>query len=62
LLASNADNYVLELIPKDEKSGYSKVVITINKVNAYPEKMEYYDRGGSKFKEAKYKYKKVGKY
>ena len=62
LLAVNSDNYLLELIPKDIKSSYSKVVLTVNKANFYPEKMEYYDRVGNKFKEATYKYNKEGEY
>ena len=62
LLATNTDNYVLELIPGDKKSAYSKVVVTVNKDNYYPEKMEYYDRIGNKFKEAIYTYNKEGKY
>ncbi|MBN2174349.1 MAG: outer membrane lipoprotein-sorting protein [Bacteroidales bacterium] len=62
LLETNADNYMLELTPKDEKSDYSKIVLTQNKQYYYPEKMEYYDKGGDKRKEATYIYQKIGKY
>jgi outer membrane lipoprotein-sorting protein len=53
--------FVLELTPKG-KSDYSKVILMMNKAQAYPEKIEYYDRGGKKIKEAVYTFKKIGKY
>ncbi len=63
LLPSDDPNiYRLELIPKSDKSKYSKVILSLNKENYYPEKLEYFDTKGRKFKEAVYDYKKSGKY
>lgn len=62
LLESNDKVYVLQLIPKSDKSQYSKILVSIDKENFYPKVMEYFDRGGQKFKEAKYTYQKIGKY
>ncbi len=62
LLEANTEAYLLELTPKSDKSKYSKVVVTLNNKNYYPIKMEYYDRGNRKFKEATYVYEKIGKY
>lgn len=61
LLKTDATSFVLELTPKGQ-SDYSKLVVTINKANFYPEAMEYYDKGNNKVKEAKYIFKKVGNY
>ena len=36
--------------------------MTLEKNDHVPYMMEYYDRGGKKFKEATYKYQKIGKY
>jgi outer membrane lipoprotein-sorting protein len=44
LLETTASSWVLELIPKDDKPTYSKLVVTINKAHHYPEKIEYYDQ------------------
>jgi outer membrane lipoprotein-sorting protein len=54
--------YVLELVPKSDKSNYSKLLVTIEKVNCYPIRIEYFDKAGAKAKEANYKYVKIGKY
>jgi outer membrane lipoprotein-sorting protein len=62
LLETNGNNYFLELTPKDDKSDYSKIILTLNKTHYYPEKMEYYDRKGEKRKVANYTYIKIGKY
>ena len=62
LLESNDKAYVLQLIPRLGKSQYSKILVSIDKENYYPKVMEYFDRGGQKFKEAKYTYQKIGKY
>lgn len=44
--------YVLELTPKEGvKTDYSKLVVTINKSNSYPAKIEYYDKSRIKIKE-----------
>jgi len=61
LLNTEADNFVMELIPKGN-SDYSKLIITINKENYYPVAMEYYDRGGNKVKVATYNFQKIGNY
>jgi outer membrane lipoprotein-sorting protein len=53
--------FVLELKPKG-RSDYSKIIVNVNKTNYYPELMEYYDRGNTKIKVAKYMFKKTGKY
>jgi len=62
LLESTGNAFILELTPRSGKSKYSKIILSINKTDFYPLLMEYYDRGGKKFKEASYKYKKIGKY
>jgi outer membrane lipoprotein-sorting protein len=62
LLESDNDEYVLSLIPKAAKSNYSKIIARINKPDGYPVFMEYYDQTGKKFKEASYKYEKIGEY
>lgn len=62
LVETKDDVYILELTPRDDKSSYSKVVVTQDKNNFYPIKMEYYDKGGKRFKEATYEYEKIGKY
>jgi len=54
--------FILELTPRGEKSSYSKVIVTQDKTNYYPIKMEYYDKGGKKFKESTYQYEKIGNY
>ncbi|MGW8316565.1 MAG: outer membrane lipoprotein-sorting protein [Bacteroidales bacterium] len=53
--------YVLKLTPKG-RSDYSKLVVTVNKENGYPEQIEYYDRGNTEVKVATYTFKKVGNY
>jgi len=62
LLETTSTSYLLELIPREEKSGYSKLIITLNKEFFYPDNIEYFDRGGKKMKVARYKYERVGKY
>jgi len=62
LLESNESGYLLELTPKDSDSKYSKIIVTLNKEDFYPEKMEYYDQANRKFKEATYEYEKIGNY
>ncbi|KXK37507.1 MAG: hypothetical protein UZ09_BCD002001968 [Bacteroidetes bacterium OLB9] len=54
--------YVLELTPIGSKSDYSKVMVQVNKTDYYPELMEYYDKGNTKVKVAKYTFKKIGDY
>jgi len=61
LLKTEIDVFILELTPKG-RSNYSKIIVNVNKANYYPERMEYYDRGNTKVKEAKYTFEKVGNY
>jgi outer membrane lipoprotein-sorting protein len=62
LVRNEANVYVLELTPIGGKSDYSKVMVHVNKTDYYPELMEYYDKGNTKVKEAKYTFKKIGNY
>jgi outer membrane lipoprotein-sorting protein len=62
LAETREDAYILELTPRGDKSSYSKVIVTQDKTNFYPIKMEFYDKGGKKFKESTYVYEKIGKY
>ena len=61
LVKTEGDEFLLELTPKG-RSDYSKIMVHVNKTYFYPELMEYYDRGNTKIKEAKYSFKKVGNY
>lgn len=61
LLKTEDNVFILELTPKGQ-SDNSKIIVTVNKTNYYPEKMEYYDKGNNKIKEAKYTFKKIGNY
>ncbi len=61
LVKTEGSVFVLELIPKGQ-SDYSKIIAHINQSNYYPELMEYYDKGNTKIKEAKYTFEKAGKY
>jgi len=53
--------FILELTAKGQ-SEYSKIVMSVNSTHYYPESMEYYDKGNTKIKEAKYSFRKVGNY
>ncbi len=61
LIKTEGNVFVVELTPKG-RSDYSKIIVNINKTNYYPELMDYYDRGNTKIKVAKYTFEKVGKY
>src|SRR4030042_2004992 len=61
LVKTEANAIVLELTPKGQ-SDYSKIIVSINKTNYYPESMEYYDKGNNKVKVARYTFKKIGNY
>jgi len=54
--------YLLELVPKSKRSKYSKIILTLDKANSYPVKMEYYDNRDNHFKTSIYKYAKKDKY
>jgi len=62
LIESTEDYYLLNLLPRSGKSNYSKIIAKINKENGYAETMDIYDLKGKKFKEAVYRYEKIGKY
>jgi outer membrane lipoprotein-sorting protein len=62
LKETTATDYVLELTPKNDIEDYSRLIVYVNKVNYYPDKIIYFDKKGDKLKEAAYKYKKTGKY
>lgn len=62
LVKTEGNVFVLELTPIGGKSDYSKVMVRVNKTDYYPELMEYYDKGNTKVKEAKYIFKKIGNY
>ena len=61
-LEEEDNTYALELVPKSEKSKYSKIIVHVDKIDNYPVLMEYFDKGNKKFKEATYKYKNNGQY
>lgn len=61
-LASQNELWVLILTPKSKKSHYSKIIVSLDKQHYYPAKMEYFDKGGKKFKECTYRYERSGKY
>jgi outer membrane lipoprotein-sorting protein len=60
--STGANDYVLELLPISNKSIYSKILLRVDKNNGYPIWMKYYNVQGRMFKEADYKYEKIGKY
>ena len=62
LVETREDEYVIDMVPVNEKSDYSKIVLILDKVQFTPRKMEYYDKRSTKFKEASYKYTNSGKY
>ncbi len=61
-LEEEDNTYALELVPKSDKSKYSKIIAHLDKIDNYPVLMEYFDNGNKKFKEATYKYKFSGQY
>ena len=60
--ANNPDFYILELTPKSKKTKYSKIILTMDKTNYYPIKMEFFNKSNNYFKLATYKYKKQDNY
>lgn len=61
-LETDKDMYLMRLLPRTSNSAYSKIIIRINKTYGYPISMDYYNVMGKKFKEASYKYEKIGEY
>lgn len=62
ITSTGADDYLLDLIPISGKSNYSKIILRVNKTHGYPIWMKFYNLQGRMFKEATYKYEKIGKY
>lgn len=62
MLESSSAEYKLQLNPTVEKPQYSKIIVTLDPEAHFPIRMEYYNRGGSKYKEATYQYQKTGGY
>lgn len=62
LVETGEDAFVMELTPRTDKSSYSKIIVTQDKTNFYPIKMEYFDKSGKKFKESTYEYERIGDY
>jgi outer membrane lipoprotein-sorting protein len=62
LVNTAKDAYVLQLKPKSDKSKYSKIVATVDKTYGYPITLEYFNVQGKRFKEATYRYEKIGNY
>jgi len=60
--STGANDYLLDLIPISGKSNYSKIILRVDKNNAYPIWMKFYNVQGRMFKEATYTYEKIGKY
>lgn len=54
LLAKEVDYFKIELVPKDLKSEYGKLVMQINKTNFYPERIDYFDKKMVLIKVAEY--------
>lgn len=61
-LADEGKTFAIELVPKSDKSKYSKIIAHIDKIDHYPVLMEYFDNNNDKFKEATYQYAFSGKY
>ena len=61
-LETEKDIYVMRLLPRSSNSSYSKIIVRINKMYGYPVSMDYYNILGKKFKEANYRYEKIGEY
>jgi len=62
ITSTGANDYLLDLIPISGKSNYSKIILRVNKTDAYPIWMKFYNVQGRMFKEATYTYEKIGKY
>jgi outer membrane lipoprotein-sorting protein len=62
IVETTPDSHILRLNPKAEKSNYSKVIVRVSKTHGYAEMMEFYDLSGKKFKEASYRFEKIGQY
>lgn len=63
LLEEKNGMYMLELTPLPTyRSDYSKLIVSVNKANYYPQTMEAYDRGNNKVKSSVYTWKQKDGY
>ena len=62
LQSENDDEYMLELIPRSNKTRYSRIVLSLNKDHNYPVKMAFFDKDNNYEKLATYKYEKKDSY
>jgi outer membrane lipoprotein-sorting protein len=62
LQSENDDEYLLELIPRSNKTRYSRIVLSLNKSHNYPIKMAFFDKDNNYEKLATYKYEKKDSY
>ena len=62
LNSETADTYLLELLPRENKTTYTKIIISLNKEHGYPVKIAYFDKDNIYQKLATYKYEKEGPY
>lgn len=62
LVQTTETDFILELIPIPEKSKYTKILLTMNKKNYYPVRMDFFEKGEEPFKTATYKYRKGNPY
>lgn len=60
--ATRADEYLLSLSPKIDKTEYSKILIAIDKTHGFPKQMAFFDKQEALIKKAVYTYVKKGKY
>jgi len=62
IIDSDSNSYRIELSPKSKKNKYNKIILTLDKTNFYPTKMEYFDKSDRYFKIATYIYEKQEEY
>ena len=60
ILSINDTAYVLRLIPRNKENVYSKLIVTVNKLHYFPEKIIYYNPQGRAVKRADNQYAKIG--
>ncbi len=62
LQSENDDEYMLELIPRSNKTRYYRIILSLNKSHNYPIKMAFFDKDNNYEKLATYKYEKKDSY
>lgn len=60
ILNTNDTAFVLKLIPGNKEDVYSKLIVTVNKLHYFPEKIVYYNTQEKAIKRADYQYEKIG--